>query len=323
LGVAELLAPRAVARTVGAEDSPPNLTVLRAAGLRELASGLGLLGGGDQAGWLRARVGGDVMDLALLGAAFGSPRANRLRLAGAVGAVLGVTALDVLSSQHATKAQNGVGQRRPEHAVSARVHEAGHSVRKAITINKPVEEVYAFWRDLDNLPRFMRHIESVERISEQRSRWRMRGPAGTSLTWEADILIDRPNERIAWRSTPGSELESAGDVRFMKAPGGRGTEVHVALHYRPPGGVVSQMIAKVAKALPKHEIEADLRACKQLLEIGEILHSDASVHRLPHPAQPLGAGSIERRPQAQAQLKSSPLGRSALSGARAEKRGAL
>jgi len=217
-------------------------------------------------------------------------------LAGAVGAVLGVTALDVLSSQRATKAQTGAAQRRPEHAVSARVHESGQSVRMAITINRPVEEVYAFWRDLGNLPRFMRHLESVERITDQRSKWLMRGPGTTSLAWEVDILIDRRNERIAWRSTPGSELESAGDVRFVEAQAGRGTEVHVALHYRPPGGAVSQMLAKLAKALPKHEIEADLRACKQLLEVGEILHSDASVHRLPHPAQPPArTGSIEKR----------------------------
>ncbi len=296
LGVAELLAPRAVARTVGAEESPPNLAVVRAAGVRELSSGLGLLGGGNQAGWLRARVGGDVMDLALLGAALGSRRANRLRLAGAIGSVLGVTALDVLASQRATEAATGATQRRPEHAVSARVHEAGQSVRKAITINKPVEEVYTFWRDLGNLPRFMHHIERVERISDRRSKWCMRGPAGTSLAWEADILIDHPNERIAWRSAPGSELESAGDVRFMKAPGGRGTEVHVALHYRPPGGAAGRVLARLTKALPKHEIEADLRAWKQLLEVGEILHSDASVPRLPHPAQPsAGSGSIKAR----------------------------
>jgi len=294
--MAELLAPRAVARTIGAEDSPPNLAVLRAAGLRELSSGLGLLGGGNQAGWLRARVGGDVMDVALLGAAFSSPRANRLRLAGAVGAVLGVTALDMLSSQRASKAQSGAAHRLPEHAVSARVHEAGQSVRQAITINRPVPEVYAFWRDLGNLPRFMRHLESVERVSEQRSKWRMRGPGGTSLTWETEILIDRPDERIAWRSTPGSELEHTGDVRFVKAPGGRGTEVHVALHYRPPGGAVGRVLAKLAKALPKHELEADLRASKQLLEVGEILHSDASMHRLPHPARPPArTGSIEKR----------------------------
>jgi len=221
------------------------------------------------------------MDLALLGAAFGSRPVSSYRLAAAVGAVLGVTALDVLASQRASNAR-----RRPEHAVSARVHAAGLSIHKAITINKPTQEVYTFLRELGNFPRFMRHLESVEPLSERRSRWCMRGPAKTTLTWEVDLLVDQPNERIAWRSTPGSELESAGDVHFVPAPGGRGTEVHVALHYRPPGGVVGGAIAKLLNALPKHEIEADLRACKQLLEVGEIVHSDASVHRLPHAARP-------------------------------------
>jgi uncharacterized membrane protein len=283
LGLAELLLPRTVARSVGVEQSLPNLTVLRAAGLRELSSGLGLLGGGNQTGWLRARVGGDVMDLALLGAAFASPKAKRPRLTTAVGAVLGVTALDVLSSQRASQLERG---RRPEHAVSARVHDAGLAVRRAITINRPLEEVYAFWRDFRGFPRFMRHLESVEELSARRYRWRMRGPAGTTLTWETDILIDQPDERIAWRSAPGSELESAGDVRFMRAPGGRGTEVHIALHYSPPGGALGRALAKLAEALPKHEIEADLRASKQLLEVGEIVQSDVSRHRLPHPAKP-------------------------------------
>ncbi len=285
LGLAELFAPKTVARAIGVREAEPNTAVLRAAGARELASGLAILGGGNPTGWLRARVGGDVMDLALLGAAFCTSNVKRTRLTLAAGSVLAVTALDALSSYRASHASAGAEKRRPEHAVSARVHDSGLFVRKAITVHKPVSQVYGFWRELENLPRFMRHLESVEVLSADRSRFRLRGPAGANVAWDAETLIDEPSGRIAWRSLPGADLEHVGDIRFQEAPGGRGTEVHVVLRYRAPGGAAGRAIAKLLKFLPKHELESDLRAFKQLLETGEILRSDASVHRLPHPAR--------------------------------------
>ncbi|RPI81193.1 MAG: DUF2892 domain-containing protein, partial [Chloroflexi bacterium] len=98
--------------------------------------------------------------------------------------------------------------------------ESGIKVIRALTINKPKEEVYAFWRSLENLPAFMRHLESVRVIDDRYSHWIAKGPLNTQIEWEAEILEDRPNEEIMWRSLPGSEIENSGTVRFQDAPGG-------------------------------------------------------------------------------------------------------
>ena len=159
-------------------------------------------------------------------------------------------------------------------------------VNKSIVVNAEAEELYQFWHDFENLPRFMRHLESVTVLDGRRSHWKATGPAGTTVEWDAEIIDDRPNELIAWRSVEGADVANAGTVRFRPAPGGRGTEVTVELEYDPPGGVVGKTIAKLFREEPGQQVHDDLRAFKQVMEVGEVVLSDASLHKGPHPARP-------------------------------------
>ena len=162
-------------------------------------------------------------------------------------------------------------------------------MRKAITVNRPPEEVYRFWHDFRNLPRFMHHLESVQVTGDRRSHWKTKGPAGMSVEWDAETVDDRPNELIAWRSVEGSQVDNAGSVRFVPAPGGRGTEVHVELRYSPPGGAVAAAIAWLFGESADQQVYDDLRAFKQVIETGEVLVSDATLGRRgcwQRPAQP-------------------------------------
>lgn len=258
LGLAELLAPRAMARTIGMEERP---LLLRTFGARELASGLGILAGGRRpTGWLWARVAGDAMDLAALGAA-ASSRHRRGRLAFAAAAVAGVAVLDVLSSLQYS--QQG--------RMTTAVPPVGEVlVDKCITVNRPADECYRFWREFENLPRFMRHLESVQTTSENRSHWVATGPAGSSIEWDAEVTAEEPGQFIAWHSMEGAEVENAGIVRFERAPGGRGAIVRVELQYRPPGGEAGALVAKLFGEEPSQQIDEDLRRFKQLIETGEI-----------------------------------------------------
>jgi uncharacterized membrane protein len=149
-------------------------------------------------------------------------------------------------------------------------YELGIRVDKAITVNKPAEELYGFWRNLWNLPRFLRHVESVRVIDDKRSHWTVRGPAGLKVEWEAEIINDEPNRVIGWRSIPGSDVDTGGSVRFQPAPGHRGTEVRVSLQYNPPGGDAGAVIAKLFGEDPAAHIAEDLRRFKQYVEAGEI-----------------------------------------------------
>lgn len=157
-------------------------------------------------------------------------------------------------------------------------------IERVTTINKPVHEVYQFWRRFENFPRFMRHIESVEMIGGRRSRWRATGPAGRSVTWDADLLEDREDEWIAWHSVPGSQIENSGSVRFSRAPGARGTEIRVQLQYNPPAGRFGRSVAWLLGQEPEQQIHYDLHRFKQLMETGEIPLSDGP--GLWRPAQP-------------------------------------
>jgi uncharacterized membrane protein len=162
---------------------------------------------------------------------------------------------------------------------------------KVITVNRPVNEVYEFWRDLENLPRFMSHLESV-RVSDGRSHWRVKAPAGLSLEWDAAIIEDRPNEVLSWRTLEGAAVVHTGSVRFLGAPGGRGTEVLVDLQYDIPGGKLGAALAKAFGQDPAEQITDDLRHFKQVMEAGEVVHSDASIRRGSHPARPSKASEV-------------------------------
>jgi uncharacterized membrane protein len=261
LGLAEVGAPRSVARLIGIPPDDSTASVLRAMGAREIATGVAILAQPDRASWMWSRVGGDTLDLSLLGAALGHEQADRGRLGGAIAAVLGVTALDVACAQGLSR--GGAPDRRE-----------GVKVEKVITINRPIEQVYDFWRNFHNLPRFMRHLESVDIIDDRRSRWRAVGPAGTSFEWEAETVVERENEWIAWRSVEGSGIRNSGSVRFQRAPGARGTEVRVQLEYSPPAGALGRTIARLFGEEPRQQIADDLRRFKQLMEAGEIPLSD-------------------------------------------------
>jgi uncharacterized membrane protein len=144
----------------------------------------------------------------------------------------------------------------------------GIKVVRAITIDRPLDEVYRFWRNFENLPRFMRHLESVRETGHGRSRWRARGPAGLRLSWDAEIINEVENQLIGWRSIEG-DVVSAGSVSFRPAPGGRGTEIRVNLQYDPPGGKVAAAVAKLFGGEASQQIQEDLRRLKQILEAGE------------------------------------------------------
>lgn len=151
------------------------------------------------------------------------------------------------------------------------------SVRRAITIDKTPEELYRFWRDFENLPRFMRHLHSV-RGEGGRLHWESSGPLGKHFSWQAEITEDRENELISWRSLPGSQIENQGSVRFQAAPQGRGSEMQVELVYRPPAGRIGAAFASLFGEEPEQQIREDLRRFKELMEAGEIATTDGQPH---------------------------------------------
>jgi uncharacterized membrane protein len=145
---------------------------------------------------------------------------------------------------------------------------AGVLVEESVTINRSPEELFRFWRNLENLPRVMRHLESVERVTDTISRWRAKGPAGISVEWNAEIHNEVPNKLIGWRSLDGSEVVSAGSVNFETA--GRGTRLRVRLQYSPPGGKAGDAIARLLGRDAATGIREDLQRFKQQVESGEL-----------------------------------------------------
>jgi uncharacterized membrane protein len=140
-------------------------------------------------------------------------------------------------------------------------------VKTTVSLNKPRTEVYSFWRKLENLPRFMRHLEKVEEIDQTRSRWTAKGPAGVgSVSWEAEIVEDHQNEFISWRSLPGSTVDNAGQVRFAETP--NGTDIKVQMTYRLPGGDVGGAAAKLFSPMAQKMMKDDIRDLKNVMENG-------------------------------------------------------
>jgi uncharacterized membrane protein len=145
--------------------------------------------------------------------------------------------------------------------------ERGVKVEKSITIDRPAAELYGFWRNFDNLPRFMNHLESVRMTGGDRSHWVAKAPAGTTVEWDAEVYNEKENELIAWRTLEGSQVSSAGSVRFEAAPDG-GTNVRVSLKYDPPGGKLGAMVARLFGENPEQQIDEDLGRFKQMMEMG-------------------------------------------------------
>jgi uncharacterized membrane protein len=260
LAVAQLAAPGRFARAIGARDGSRARLLVRAVGAREAAVGIGILARRRRGGWLWARAAGDLADLALLGVAMRAKHARRNRLGAAAAAVAGVTVVDAIAARRLRNGERG----------------GGASVTKVLTVNHPPEEVYRFWHDFANFPRFMAHLESVRVESGGRSHWKAKGPAGKTVEWDAEVVEDVPNRRIAWRSLPGAGVENSGSVEFTAAPRGRGTEVRVELRYDPPAGAFGSAVAKLFGEEPRPQLDDDLRRFKQVIETGEVARSEAT-----------------------------------------------
>src|SRR5262245_25147080 len=137
------------------------------------------------------------------------------------------------------------------------VGQLGVVIDREIPVDEPPAKVYAFWRDLRNLPIIMANLESVQVLSEHRSRWRAKGPAGTTFEWTAEIINDKPDELIAWRTEPDARVAHAGSVHFLPRPGG-GTLIRITLQYDPPGGEMTDLVARMLGVDPRRRIDEDL-----------------------------------------------------------------
>jgi uncharacterized membrane protein len=278
LGLAQVLAPQGMSKLCGIRDAEGNARLMRALGAREISNGIAILSRQQPEKALWSRVAGDALDLALLGKAMANPENSRGRALFATANVLAVTALDVMAARTLSQQPRTIANEGADKGIVR--------TKRSLTVNKSPEECYGFWHNFENLPQFMRHLESVTVTGERRSHWKAKAPAGASVEWDAETTEDRPNELIAWRSTADADVYNAGRVRFEPAPGGRGTEVRVELEYKPPLGKLGSKVAMLFREEPGQQVMDDLRHFKQVMETGEILFSDATKQRGMHPAQP-------------------------------------
>jgi len=272
LGLAEIVAPRALAKFIGVPNGSRTSSVLRFYGVREIAAGIGILSQDNPAPWLWARVGGDLLDLSTLGTAITSPDTERGRASVAAVAVAGITALDVYCAQKLSSASQANGASPNPSAVSS-----------AIIIEKSPEEIYAFWRNFQNLSLVSPQLESVQITGPTTSHWKVRSPIGSSLLeWDAKITEENPNTYIAWQSVSTAAPHS-GSASFARATGGRGTKVTVRMDF---GGGHGTKLGKLFGMVPREQANIMLHNLKQLFETGEVMQSDASIHTGMHPARP-------------------------------------
>ena len=143
--------------------------------------------------------------------------------------------------------------------------QSGHKVVRSVTIQRPRQELFAHWRNLENLADIMSHVKSVDVIDETTSHWVVTGPAGSSLEWDAEIINERENELIAWQSLPGAQVPNAGSVWFEDAPGG-GTRLKVALEVAAPGGELGVLVAGLFGESPEQQLDDDLNRFKEEME---------------------------------------------------------
>lgn len=208
-----------------------------------------------------------------------------------VGGAVGLAAYGVYRQVRGRKAEEG-------HSPVASVeYGEGNKFVHVVTINKPAAELYRYWRDFANLPRFMSHLEAVQVLDGGRSHWRAKAPLGQSVEWDATIINEVENELIAWQSEEGAQVPNAGSVRFTPAPAGRGTEVRVTISYEPPAGQVGVAVAKLLGEEPSRQVSDDLRRFKQLMEAGELPTNDR---------QPSGEATIPTLTGALAEASSEP-----------------
>jgi uncharacterized membrane protein len=285
LGLPQVLAPGRVNRLIGVRDDATTRTWMRAVGAREITAGVGIFSQRRPTAWLWARLAGDTMDLALLGTALRSKSRQPSRTLAAGGAVAGAFAADLVDSLKLS---------RREAPAADQEQPSSMHLKAAITARREPDELYTFWHDFTSFPDFMAHLEEVTATAPNRSHWKARGPLGMNVEWDAEITEDIPGERISWRSLEGARVDNSGTVRFVKAPGTQGTEVHIDLRYDMPGGSVGSLLAKLFGEEPALQIKDDLRRFKQIVETGEIARSDGAPEGQlnkrqlkPRPAHPL------------------------------------
>jgi uncharacterized membrane protein len=262
LGVIELLAPRTAAHAVGTHEHGSR-RLLRLFGARQLTAGLGILSRRRTAGWMWARVAGDVLDLATLARMTRRSPSERSRGAVVAAAVASIAALDFLTAVQLTRKQPGPLAR-------------GLDVKESITVNRSPAELYARFRRLEDLPRFLSHLESVVVHGSARSTWRAKTRLGMAVEWETEITEDVPDTLIAWRSLPEAAIPNRGSVRFRPARGKSGTEVQIHLKYELPGGAFAKTVATMFGEEPSLQVAADLRRFKRRMEDGDETRESSS-----------------------------------------------
>lgn len=228
---------------------------------------------GESERWISALAGGA---LALYGAKRRGVSGIALAALGASLAYRGSTghcpmyqAIGVNTATGQGRAQ-GQGRGRRGAALPQDFYKHGIHVEESVTVNKSPEEIFAYWRNLENLPRFMDHLKEVRVTDGTRSHWVAKAPAGTAVEWDAEIINEEENRLIAWRSLEGADVPNTGSVRFVPSPGGRGTQVKVNLEYLPPAGKVGAAVARLFGEEPSQQVRDDLHRFKQLMEAGEI-----------------------------------------------------
>lgn len=247
LGAAELAVPGRVSDLVGTRNNDP---LVRSIGAREVATGIAILKQPYSSKFLWGRVGGDLVNLALIGTAAKARGSRKRRLIAAAAAVGGVAALDVLCSARLTRAAE------PIH------------VTRSITIARPARELYDLWQEA--LPQIMAHFAHVYTSADDRSHWAMNLPGERTIQWESQVVERRPGEFMSWKSTDGAPVASEGSIRFSPAPRELGTEVTLDLSLHPPGGKARESILRTFDFVPGTIAEKALRRFKSLAETGEI-----------------------------------------------------
>jgi uncharacterized membrane protein len=277
-----LVAPGRLGQAVAVGGGPRQRTATIVVGVRELAAAAALLSRPRPA-WLWARVAGDVMDLGMLGRALKNHDGRgRQRTAAATAAAAGIFGVDLYA------------------AVTRSRRKTDMDLTAAVTVTRSPRETYDLWRRLESLPSFMAHLDEVRITGPDTSRWRATAPFGRTVEWDAQITADVPGERIAWRSLDGTLVSHQGEVRFVTAPGDRGSEVHVRMRYSMPGGKLGQAAARYFGEDPHQQLDDDLRRFKQIAETGEVVRSEGAPGgkrargEFPqHPARPLSADELK------------------------------